>query len=225
MGGVDRLAGAGVSLPYPRSVHVAVAPSRRTAGAATTTDPDERRPPRRTGSGTSDGSWLADVAQAAGREAGDVPVEPLGDHLTLLADAAITGRRPHPSELDAVSLLGRRAAELGVSAGSAVQLYLCAARHPVGRAPDGDPLTGQRGRASRRGRGAARGRRCGRRSRRWLRRRPPARGDYTCPSAGSPIGWTGSRRSPASTRRTPRSDSRSTPRYSAQGCSAGPNSI
>lgn len=135
MGGVDRIAGAGVSLPYPGSVRVTVARSRRTAGAATTTDLDERRPPRRTGSGTSDGSWLADVAQAAGREAGDVPVELLGDYLTLLADAATTGRRPHPSELDGVSLLGRRAAELGVSAGSAVQLYLCAARHLWGALP------------------------------------------------------------------------------------------
>ncbi len=71
--------------------------------------------------------WLADVARAAGREAG-VPVEFLGDYLTLLADAASTGRKPHPSELDDVGRLGRRAAELGVSAGSVVQLYLSAAR-------------------------------------------------------------------------------------------------
>jgi sugar diacid utilization regulator len=55
-------------------------------------------------------------------------VELLGGYLTLLAEAATTGRKPHPSELEAVGLLGRRAAELGVSAGSAVQLDLSAAR-------------------------------------------------------------------------------------------------
>jgi sugar diacid utilization regulator len=91
----------------------------------------ERNGPRSTSpaeSPNADGSWLAEVAQAAGREAGGVPVELLGDYLTLLADAATTGRKPDPVELDAVRLLGRRAAELGVSAGSAVQLYLCAAR-------------------------------------------------------------------------------------------------
>jgi sugar diacid utilization regulator len=83
----------------------------------------------------ADDSWLTEVAQAAGREAGGVPVELLGDYLTLLADAATTGRKPHPSELDAVEMLGRRAAELGVSAGSAVQLYLSAARRLWGELP------------------------------------------------------------------------------------------
>ncbi|MDN5919990.1 MAG: helix-turn-helix domain-containing protein [Pseudonocardia sp.] len=81
-----------------------------------------------------DDSWLTEVAHAASQEAG-VSVELLGDYLTLLADAAITGRKPHTSELDAVGLLGRRAAELGVSAGSAVQLYLCAARLLWGELP------------------------------------------------------------------------------------------
>ena len=81
-----------------------------------------------------DDSWLTEVAHAASREAG-VSVELLGDYLTLLADAATTGRKPHPSELDAVGLLGRRAAELGVSAGKAVQLYLCAARLLWGELP------------------------------------------------------------------------------------------
>jgi sugar diacid utilization regulator len=75
-----------------------------------------------------DRSWLTEVAQSACRDVGDVPVELLGDYLPLLADAATSCRRPHPAELDAVGLLGRRAAELGVSAGSAVQLYLSAAR-------------------------------------------------------------------------------------------------
>ena len=67
------------------------------------------------------------MAAAAGHDAGDVPVELLGDYLKLLADAAIHGRRPHRSELEAVSLLGRRAAELEVSAGRVVSLYLSAA--------------------------------------------------------------------------------------------------
>jgi sugar diacid utilization regulator len=75
-----------------------------------------------------DGEWLADVARGACRDVGDVPTELLGDYLLLLADAAIGGREPDAAELDAVWLLGRRAAELGVSAGSAVQLYLSAAR-------------------------------------------------------------------------------------------------
>lgn len=83
----------------------------------------------------ADDSWLTEVARAAGQEAGGVPVELLGDYLTMLAEAATTGRKPDPSELDAVGLLGRRAAELGVSAGSAVQLYLCAARRLWGELP------------------------------------------------------------------------------------------
>jgi hypothetical protein len=72
--------------------------------------------------------WLADVARGACRDVGDVPIELLGDYLPLLADAATSGREPDAAELDAVGFLGRRAAELGVSAGSAVQLYLSAAR-------------------------------------------------------------------------------------------------
>lgn len=72
------------------------------------------------------GAWLAGVAQDASAAAGGVPVELLGDFLPLLADAAASGRRPRRSELEAVEALGRRAAELGVSAGSAVQLYLSA---------------------------------------------------------------------------------------------------
>jgi hypothetical protein len=59
---------------------------------------------------------------------GDVPIELLGDYLPPLAAAAASGRKPDAVELDAVGLLGRRAAELGVSAGSVVQLYLSAAR-------------------------------------------------------------------------------------------------
>ncbi|MGC9666102.1 PucR family transcriptional regulator [Planosporangium sp. 12N6] len=52
----------------------------------------------------------------------------LGDYLPLLADAAVTGRRPKRVELDAVGQLGRQAAEQGISAGRVVELYLSAAR-------------------------------------------------------------------------------------------------
>lgn len=76
----------------------------------------------------ADDAWLAEVARGASVDAGGVPVELLGDYLRLLADAAVTGRRPRRGELDAVGDLGRRAAEQGVSAGRAVQLYLSAAR-------------------------------------------------------------------------------------------------
>jgi sugar diacid utilization regulator len=71
---------------------------------------------------------LAEVAQVACREVGDVPIELLGDYLPLLAGAATSGRKPAAVELDAIGALGRQAAESGVSAGSAVQLYLSAAR-------------------------------------------------------------------------------------------------
>ncbi|NGY65110.1 PucR family transcriptional regulator [Lentzea sp. NEAU-D13] len=71
-------------------------------------------------------AWLTGVAEDASAAAGGVPVELLGDYLPLLADAAANGRKPRRSELEAVEALGRRAAELGVSAGSAVQLYLSA---------------------------------------------------------------------------------------------------
>jgi hypothetical protein len=57
--------------------------------------------------------WLNEVAASAGRDAAGAPVELLGDYLLLLADAATSGRKPHPAELEAVGLLGRRAAELG----------------------------------------------------------------------------------------------------------------
>ncbi len=73
-------------------------------------------------------SWLNEVAESASRDTGGAPVELLGDYLSMLAEAATSGREPRPCELEAVGLLGRRAAELGVSAGTAVQLYLAAAR-------------------------------------------------------------------------------------------------
>jgi hypothetical protein len=72
-------------------------------------------------------AWLAEVARDASQVAGGAPIELLGDYLSLLAEAATTGRKPQRYDLDAVGLLGRRAAELGVPAGNAVQLYLSAA--------------------------------------------------------------------------------------------------
>ena len=76
----------------------------------------------------SEHAWLVEVAEGASRDAGGVPVQLLGEYLTLLADAAIHGRRPKRGELDAVGQLGRHAAEQGISAGRVVQLYLSAAR-------------------------------------------------------------------------------------------------
>jgi sugar diacid utilization regulator len=93
-----------------------------------TSSSGRHQPRTRTDIQNVDTAWLNEVAESASRDAGGAPVELLGDYLTLLADAATSGREPHPSELEAVGLLGRRAAELGVSAGTAVQLYLSAAR-------------------------------------------------------------------------------------------------
>ncbi|GAA2358473.1 PucR family transcriptional regulator [Dactylosporangium salmoneum] len=73
-------------------------------------------------------AWLADVATAAAADAGGVPVGLLGDYLPMLADAAVSGRRPRRAELEAVGRLGRQAAEQGISAGRVVQLYLSSAR-------------------------------------------------------------------------------------------------
>lgn len=80
-----------------------------------------------TQAGRPDGRWLHRIADEASRGTGGVPVELLGGFLAVLVEAATTGRRPDRAELDAVGLNGRRAAELGVSAGSASQLYLSAA--------------------------------------------------------------------------------------------------
>ena len=70
--------------------------------------------------------WLAAVAGAAAADA-DAPVELLGEYLIILADAALSGRRPREWELAAVRRLGGRAAEQGVDANQAVDLYLSAA--------------------------------------------------------------------------------------------------
>jgi sugar diacid utilization regulator len=71
-------------------------------------------------------AWLAAVASSAATSS-RVPVDLLGEYLPMLADAAINGRRPQDRELEAVRELGRRAAEQGIGAGQAVQLYLSAA--------------------------------------------------------------------------------------------------
>lgn len=70
--------------------------------------------------------WLATVASAAAADA-DAPVELLGEYLIILADAALSGRRRWEGELAAVRRLGGRAAEQGVDANQAVDLYLSAA--------------------------------------------------------------------------------------------------
>jgi sugar diacid utilization regulator len=75
-----------------------------------------------------DDEWLKDVAKGASRDAGDVPEEFLGDYLPMLADAATFGQRPAPGDLEAVRLLGRRAAESGISTRRGADLYLSAAR-------------------------------------------------------------------------------------------------
>lgn len=70
--------------------------------------------------------WLAEVANAAAADAG-APILLLGEYLDILADAALSGRRPRDQELTAVRRLGARAAEQGVDANQAVDLYLSAA--------------------------------------------------------------------------------------------------
>jgi hypothetical protein len=70
--------------------------------------------------------WLAVVARTAAADA-NAPIELLGEYLNILADAILPGRRPEERELAAVRRLGRRAAEQGVDANQAVDLYLSAA--------------------------------------------------------------------------------------------------
>jgi hypothetical protein len=93
------------------------------------------KPSKRTAASLpEDETWLSRAADNASTLAG-VPKELLGDYLLLLAEAATHGRRPRRAELEAVSMLGRRAAESGVSAGQAVSLYLSAARQVWGELP------------------------------------------------------------------------------------------
>lgn len=87
---------------------------------------DRRRAAGGGGTASSRDDWLDTVARAAAAKA-RVPAELLGEYLTLLADAAVTGREPDEQELAAVRQLGRQAAEQSVSAESVVDLYLAAA--------------------------------------------------------------------------------------------------
>ncbi|MFI6833835.1 PucR family transcriptional regulator [Kribbella sp. NPDC050241] len=75
---------------------------------------------------SADEAWLTAIAQAAAGDA-QAPLELLVEYLTLLADAAISGRGPREHELAIVRELGRRAAEQGIPAGRVVDLYLSAA--------------------------------------------------------------------------------------------------
>ncbi|HET7406670.1 MAG TPA: helix-turn-helix domain-containing protein [Mycobacteriales bacterium] len=82
---------------------------------------------KRPGDGLGEGdAWLAAVATAAAKDSG-APVELLGEYLPMLAAATVSGRRPHARDLDAVGLIGRRAAEEGIPPGRVVDLYLSAA--------------------------------------------------------------------------------------------------
>ena len=114
-----------VRLPVRGTATVVVAVR---GGEVEVTDSTRRRGGRRPAAPRPEDAWLVDVAEGASRDASGVPVELLGDYLPLLADAAIHGRKAKRAELDAVGLLGRRAAEQGISAGRVVQLYLSAAR-------------------------------------------------------------------------------------------------
>jgi sugar diacid utilization regulator len=79
--------------------------------------------------------WLVRVAEAASQDAGGVSSEFLGNYLPMLAEAASLGRFPARAEIEAVRLLGRHAAEQGVSVGRGVDLYLSAARRVWGELP------------------------------------------------------------------------------------------
>lgn len=72
--------------------------------------------------------WLARVALGASLDAGGISESFLGDYLSMLANAAISGQRPSHSELEQVRKLGRLAAESGISAARGVELYLSASR-------------------------------------------------------------------------------------------------
>jgi sugar diacid utilization regulator len=69
---------------------------------------------------------LTAVAEAASRDAGQVPVDLLGDFLEDLVGAAGSGRGLDRAALDRVGALGRRAAEQGVPLGQTVELYVSA---------------------------------------------------------------------------------------------------
>src|SRR5688572_1313360 len=112
-------------------------PSATTSGGDMTRRPPADRLGRPATPSAAD-EWLASVAVSAAADA-RAPAELLGGYLSLLADAAINGRRPDAWELDAVRELGRRAAAQGVGARRAADLYLSSAW----RRPGGDRRPGQ----------------------------------------------------------------------------------
>jgi sugar diacid utilization regulator len=73
-------------------------------------------------------AWLGSVAEAAAAQT-SVPAELLGDYLTMLAEAAVSGHRRQRNELGHVRTLGQQAAEQGIDAGQVIDLYLSAASH------------------------------------------------------------------------------------------------
>lgn len=75
-----------------------------------------------------DEAWLIGVAEGASHDSGGVSTEFLAGYLTMLVDAATVGRAPKRTEIDAVRMQGRKAAESGVPVGRGVDLYLSAAR-------------------------------------------------------------------------------------------------
>ena len=75
-----------------------------------------------------DEAWLIGVAEWASHDSGGVSTEFLAGYLTMLVDAATVGRAPKRTEIDAVRMQGRKAAESGVPVGRGVDLYLSAAR-------------------------------------------------------------------------------------------------
>lgn len=76
--------------------------------------------------GNVEQAWLDGVARAAAADA-NAPADLLGDYLTLVADAAVSGARPNADDLAKVGAHGRRAAHEGVAPGRAANLYLSAA--------------------------------------------------------------------------------------------------
>jgi sugar diacid utilization regulator len=79
--------------------------------------------------------WLVAVGQLASNDAGGLSASLLGGYLSMLAEAASFGRFPAGPQTDAVRLQGRRAAELGISVGRGIDLYLSAARRVWGELP------------------------------------------------------------------------------------------
>lgn len=70
--------------------------------------------------------WLLKVAVAAARDAA-VPADLLGEHVEMLAAAAVEGRLPDDHALGLVAYMGQQAARDGVAAEQVVRLYLSAA--------------------------------------------------------------------------------------------------